>query len=314
MACSAPISAFQLADGSIVFYEKHRHASVRSLFLPCGRCALCRLERSRQWAVRCVHESKCYEDNCFVTLTYDDRHLPVDRGLRYEDVQKFLRRLRRHFFDRKIRFYMCGEYGEARDAKGEIIPCPCGCGSGALGRPHYHLLLFNLAFKDQLYFKRVGEFSLYTSKLLSQLWPMGNHLIGSMTFESAAYCARYCLDKRHGDDAELHYAILDSSTGEVVGRTPEFSRMSLRPGIGAPWLARFMSDVYPRGEVVSRGKLAKSPRYYDVLFERSGGDLGRLELLRYELAGKTSADQTDERLRDKEQVAVARLSQLNRSL
>lgn len=314
MPCSFPITAFQLADGSIQFYEKHRHASVRSLFLPCGRCAQCRLERSRQWAVRCVHESKCYSDNCFITLTYDDCHLPVDRGLRYLDFQLFLKRLRKHAAPNPVRFYMCGEYGEERDMAGRVVPCACGCGGGALGRPHYHALLFNFAFRDQLYFKRVGEFSLYTSQLLRSLWPMGNHLIGSLTFESAAYCARYCLDKKSGDLADRHYEILDASSGEVVDRAPEFSRMSLRPGIGAPWLRNFMSDVYPRGEVVSRGRLAKSPRYYDILFERGGGDTAYLELLRYVLASKQSGDNSDARLLAKERVAIARLSQLHRSL
>lgn len=306
MPCSFPLTAFQLGDGSIVFYEKHRHASVRSLFLPCGRCAQCRLERSRQWAVRCVHESKCYEDNAFITLTYDDAHLPIDRGLRYTDFQLFMKRLRRRFFSSTIRFYMCGEYGEARDPHGRV--------TGDLGRPHYHALIFNCSFPDKLYFKRVGDFTLYTSKVLSELWPLGNHLIGAVTFESAAYCARYCIDKVNGDDAKAHYEILNTDTGELVDRAPEFSRMSLRPGIGAPWLERFMTDVYPRGEVVSRGRLAKSPRYYDELFRRSGGDSAVFEFLRYQLASTQSGDNTDDRLLAKEKVAVARLSQLHRSL
>lgn len=306
MPCSFPITAFQLADGSIVFYEKHRHGSVRSLFLPCGRCAQCRLERSRQWAVRCVHESKLYEDNAFVTLTYDDAHLPVDRGLRYEDFQLFMKRLRRRFCSRTIRFYMCGEYGEERDSRGKV--------TGGLGRPHYHALLFNCRFDDQLYFKSSGGCTLYTSGVLGELWPLGNHLIGAVTFESAAYCARYCLERVNGPDAARHYEIVNSSSGEIVQRAPEFSRMSLRPGIGAPWLEKFMSDVYPRGEVVSRGRLAKSPRYYDVLFERSGGDPSVFQQMRYELAAKQAGDQTDERLQAKELVAIARLSQLHRSL
>lgn len=289
-----------------MFYEKARHGSVRSLFLPCGRCAQCRLERSRQWAVRCVHESKCYEDNSFVTLTYDDRNLPVDRGLRYLDFQLFMKRLRRRFFSSVIRFYMCGEYGEDRDARGRV--------TGRIGRPHYHALLFNCGFADKLYFKQVGGFSLYTSKVLSELWPLGNHLIGAVTFESAAYCARYCLEKINGADAKSHYEIVDAGSGEILDRAPEFSRMSLRPGIGAPWLERFMSDVYPRGEVVVNGRLAKSPRYYDDLFRKLGGDSGHFEFLRWQRASEQYQDNTDARLAAKELVAVARLSQLHRSL
>lgn len=307
MACSFPITAFQLEDGSIAFYESRaNHGSVRNLFLPCGRCARCRLERSRQWAVRCVHESKLYDENSFITLTYDDRWLPEDRGLRYTDFQLFMKRLRRRFFSSVVRFYMCGEYGDDRDAHGRV--------TGALGRPHYHALLFNLGFPDKLYFKRAGDFTLFTSATLSELWPYGHSLIGAVTFESAAYVARYCMEKVNGADAKPRYEIVDTDTGVIRERMPEFSRMSLRPGIGAPWLKRFMSDVYPTGEVVVNGKLAKAPRYYDKIFDREGGDKGDLELRRYKLAVRQADDNTDERLLAKERVAVARLSQMIRSL
>nr|AVQ10180.1 replication protein VP4 [Gokushovirinae environmental samples] len=304
MACSSPIPAFQLEDGAVVMVERGRVQ--RSLFLPCGRCAMCRLERARQWAVRCVHESKLYDHNAFVTLTYDDRHLPIDRGLRYRDFQLFMKRLRKRFFFAPIRFYMCGEYGEDRDERGRV--------TGRLGRPHYHALLFNCHFPDQLYFKRSGDITLYTSRILSELWPEGNHLIGSVTFQSAGYCARYCMEKINGPDAKRHYEIVDSVTGEVYDRAPEFSRMSLKPGIGAGWLKRFQSDVYPRGEVLINGHHAKAPRYYDILFERNGGDTGEMSYLRYKRSSEQAFDNTDERLLVKEQVAVARLDRLIRSL
>lgn len=297
MACSRPIPAFQLEDGSIVFCERSGHAALRSLFLPCGQCALCRLERSRQWAVRCMHESKLYDENCFVTLTYDDRHLPIDRGLHYPDFQRFMKRLRKHFSPRVIRFYMCGEYGEE------------------FGRPHYHACLFNLGFRDQLYFKRVGDNILYTSGVLESLWPLGSSLIGAVTFESAAYVARYCMAKVTGTAAAGHYAVVDADTGECRSRAPEFGRMSLRPGIGAPWLKRFMSDVYPKGEVVVNGHLAKPPRYYDKIFKAQfPDDVAGLEYDRYCAAVACFEDNTDARLAVKEQVALAGLSQKVRVL
>lgn len=306
MACSFPIPAFQLEDGTVVFSERRNHGSVRSLFLPCGRCARCRLERSRQWAVRCVHESKCYDANAFVTLTYDDAHLPGDRGLHYEDFQLFMKRLRRRFSTSTLRFYMCGEYGEARDEHGRV--------TGALGRPHYHALLFNVRFPDALYFKRSGDVTLYTSKILHELWPLGMSSIGDVTFKSAAYVARYCMDVLNGKDAVDHYRICDVSTGELLDREREFSRMSLRPGIGAPWLAKFKSDVYPRGEVLTNGRHCKAPRYYDVIYEREGGDLGYAQKLRYDRAAEQFEDNTDARMMDKELVALAGLKQLTRSL
>ena len=92
--------------------------------LPCGRCMGCRLERARQWAMRCVHESFLYEKNCFLTLTYADDHLPSDGSVNRRVLQLFLKRLRRAYPDAVIRYFGCGEYGEE------------------LGRPHYHLCIF----------------------------------------------------------------------------------------------------------------------------------------------------------------------------
>lgn len=302
MACSAPITAFQLENGEIVFAERGR--VLRSLFLPCGRCALCRLERSRQWAVRCVHESKMHEDNEFITLTYADPYLPKDRGLRYPDYQLFMKRLRKRLGP--CRFFMCGEYGDDRDDKGRV--------TGKLGRPHYHSLLFGCRFPDKLYFKKSADITFYTSRILTELWPLGSHLIGEVTFQSAAYVARYCLDQVNGAAAIDRYGITDLATGEISVRSSEFARMSLRPGIGGNWLKKFVHDVYPNGEVLVNGHHAKAPRYYDVLYKRSGADDGQMGLRRYERAQAASGDNTDARLLVKEQVAVARLSRLMRSL
>lgn len=300
MPCFYPQAAYRTESGSVVFAERRSlGGSVATLTLPCGQCVGCRLERSRQWATRCMHEASLYDQNCFITLTYDDVHVPQDLSLRYSDFQSFMKRLRSRFFSSKIRFYMCGEYGEG------------------LSRPHYHALLFNCGFPDQLYFKRVGEFKLYTSGVLRELWPLGHHLIGSATFESAAYCARYCVTKVTGKDAERHYQVVDPETGEIINRVPEFNKMSLRPGIGEPWFRRFWRDVYPRGEVVVRGKYATPPRYYDNLYKRidSTDEFAAVELKRYQRAARLFSDNTAERLAVKEQVAIARLSSMqNRSL
>ena len=193
---------------------------------------------------------------------------------------------------------MCGEYGED------------------FSRPHYHACLFNFDFRDKLYFKRSGDSKLYTSSVLSELWPFGFSLIGALTFESAAYTARYCMKKVTGKGAEDHYKAIDTKTGEIYTRVAEFNKMSLRPGIGAPWFEKFSSDVYPEGKVVVRGKKATAPRFYDKLYERIDSDdnLAHLRYLR-ELSGKKNfEDNTPERLAVKEQIAVARLAQLNRPL
>ena len=81
------------------------------IVLPCGQCMACRLNKSRDWATRCVLEAKMHKDNCFVTLTYDDAHLPSDYGLQKDDLTKFFKRLRFNT-GAKIRYYAAGEYGE----------------------------------------------------------------------------------------------------------------------------------------------------------------------------------------------------------
>ena len=95
MPCYHPLQAYKTAAGEVVFYESARHDIVRSLSLPCGQCVGCRLERSCQWAVRCMHEASLYKRNCFLTLTYNDENLPKDLSLHYDHFQKFMKRFRK---------------------------------------------------------------------------------------------------------------------------------------------------------------------------------------------------------------------------
>lgn len=302
MACSFPIVAYRGYDGKVLFGGRKSRDRGDELLLPCGQCVRCRLERSRQWAVRCVHEASLYDENSYVTLTYDDAHLPAERSLQYGDYQRFMKRLRKRFSDRVVRFYMCGEYG------------------GQTLRPHYHACLFNVSFPDQLYFKTDNGNKLYTSRLLSELWPFGHSTVGAVTFESAAYIARYCVEKITGAAAEAHYRRVDAETGEVFQVCPEFNRMSLRPGIGGSWVRAFFKDVYPRGKVVVRGHESNTPRYYDKLlrrgFDRRFNELVHRDLVdaRQYAAACHSDDNRPARLVVKEAVAAARLKFKKRSL
>ena len=186
-------------------------------------------------------------------------------------------------------------------------------------RPHYHACLFGYDFPDRVYFKKSqsGD-KLYTSKLLESLWPYGNHLIGDVTFESAAYIARYCVQKVTGQAAEEHYRVV-TEDGEIIDRVPEFNHMSLKPGIGSRWLERFKSDVYPRDYVVIRGVKTKPPKYYDRLFEKwDAGEFSEIVASReLDMANLRLLDPKefwDDRLNVKEQVTLARSVQLKRSL
>lgn len=294
MACYSPLSAYQLDSGEITFSE--RGAIKRDLTLPCGQCIGCRLERSRQWAIRCVHESQLYDYNSFVTLTYDDAHLASDYSLHYPDYQLFMRRLRKHFSG--VRFYMCGEYGEN------------------FQRPHFHACLFNCFFADRSILSTTSAgSSLYRSPLLERLWPHGFSSIGDVTFESAAYVARYIVKKVTGSQADSHYTFLDPDTGELIRRTPEFTQMSRKPGIGARWFARYRSDVYEHDYVVIRGSKVKPPRYYDNLL-KSASDFSsdHVEFLRSQKALARGPRDTPERLAVRQAVAIARLATLTRKL
>jgi len=258
------------------------------LTVPCGVCMGCRLERSRQWATRCMHEASLYEDNCFITLTYNDENLPKDGSLDKKHFQSFMKRLRSCYADTKIRFYGCGEYGDN------------------FHRPHYHACLFNFDFPDKLLWKRSGVDPLYTSDSLERLWGMGFCTIGTLTFDSAAYVARYCTKKVNGSAAVDYYA----------GRQPEYAVMSLKPGIGYGWYDKWKEDCFPSDYLVTNGAKCKPPRYYDKLLEKEDpmvfAKVKELRVTRRE--SKDSDDETYRRLLDREKCQEARFKQLIRTI
>jgi hypothetical protein len=297
MACFHPLQAYQCADGSIIFSERKGDV-VRSLSLPCGQCRGCRLERSRQWAVRCMHEASLHEQNCFITLTYDNDHCPSDRSLNYGDFQRFMKRFRKRFKDFTIRFYMAGEYGEKFE------------------RPHFHACIFGFNFPDLTLWKRTPSGALiYRSKSLEDLWPFGYSSIGDVTFESAAYVARYVMKKRTGKCVGDHYETTDMETGEIKERVPEFNRMSLKPGIGYGFYEKFTSDIYPHDYVVINGRETRPPKFYDKKFADDYPEaFESLQFQRFVDAVDRFDDNTDERLCVKEQVLEAKFSRLKRHI
>lgn len=271
-------------------------AVAEPLRLPCGQCIGCKLERSRQWAVRCVHEASLRDDNCMVTLTYDAEWLPKNGSLVPKDMTKFMKRLRRSIEPRRVRFFGCGEYGEL------------------YMRPHYHLLLFGYDFPDKVRIPSVKEYPEWTSAQLEQVWWYGRTLIGSVTFESAAYVARYVTKKVLGRDRDAgHYRYVDCETGELVELEPEFGRMSRNPGIGKSWMEQFGNEVYPSDEVISRGRSAKPPRFYDDMLEESS-PLEMWMVKRERELARNLENETEARLAVREKVATARLNLKRRSL
>lgn len=298
MPCYHPIEAVRVRGEPKLRFAWHSGLDIQDkLKVPCGRCVGCRLERSRQWAMRCVHEASLWPRNVFVTLTYNDANLPADRSLDHRHFQLFMKRLRKKFGSGP-RFYMCGEYGETTF------------------RPHYHVLLFNCDFPDKVLWRKTKHgHRCYRSSVLEELWPFGFSEIADVTFQSAAYVARYVMKKRTGDEAQDHYEYVDPVTGQVFQRKAEYNCMSRRPGIGSAWFDKFSSDVYPGDFVVVNGKRCKPPRFYDNRFKLVDPlEFEEIQFERIARAEKKLDDNTPSRLYAKEQVALARVGNLIRPL
>lgn len=297
MPCYHPISGWyasvknETGKRSIVF-DRNQACVDRPVSLPCGRCIGCRLERSRQWAMRCVHEASLYKDNCFITLTYNKENLPTNGSLIKSDYQLFMKRLRKFLCAggqaKRVRFFHCGEYGDKYQ------------------RPHYHALLFGYDFKDRYYWRTSEAGSeCYRSPSLEKLWTLGNSELGDVTFESAAYVARYVVKKRTGAKANEYYK----------GRLPEYCTMSRRPGIGMAWFEKYKADVFPHDFVVVRsGVRCKPPKFYTGKYELTNPeDCARIKLERVDRA-KADRNNSPERLEVRELVKQNQISMLKRSL
>lgn len=304
MVCYSPLKGYQSrersATGKRKFVMSHKLGFIdMPMTVPCGGCIGCRIDRSRQWAIRCEHEISLHRFNCFITLTYNSAHLPKDGSLNVKHFQDFMKRFRRRvtnpsdkYFvstDFKLRFFHCGEYGER------------------LGRPHYHALIFGYDFPDKVFLQKgPSGCPLFRSNFLEELWPYGFSSIGEANWQSAAYVARYIMKKVTGDAADDHYR----------GRKPEYVTMSRKPGIASDWFDKFFTDVYPRGEVVMKGGMKmKPPKFYDVRYEIiDPEDLKRIKMKRKIEAELRSSDNTPERLQVKRKVVIAKLSSLKRDL
>uniref|UniRef100_A0AB39A395 Replication-associated protein ORF2/G2P domain-containing protein n=1 Tax=Chlamydiamicrovirus sp. TaxID=2832664 RepID=A0AB39A395_9VIRU len=294
MPCYHPIRAYRSKEGRnkngkwpIVFSRSQGYQDL-PVEIPCGRCIGCRLEKSRQWAIRCVHESKLHVHNCFLTLTYDDDHID-DNSLNPDHITKFLKRLRSRHNDKKIRYFQCGEYGDN------------------FGRRHHHCVLFGFDFSDKIPYCRTksGEI-LYNSDELSKLWPYGYATIGNVTFESCAYVARYITKKILGPDAEKWY--------EQRKKHPEYCTMSRRPGIGYEYYKKYGKDWYVRDQIIIRDNLTCKPaKYYDYIYDMENpSGKRRIDGKRKKAAKLAEAENSPDRLAAKEQSQYLKQREKNR--
>lgn len=217
-----------MANGSTVAIGKYiRYMPV---LIPCGKCLPCRINYVKHWSTRAYLEGLCHDDSVFLTLTYDDAHLPNPPVLVKKDYQDFLKRLRMRL-GFPIRVFGCGEYGSL------------------YGRPHFHFILYGVSLNNLMpvqAFKPKGNL-VYTCRVISDLWSYGFHSVGSVSLQTLKYVARYTLKKQSPAGFEL-----DDSYQKP------FLILPRRPGLGFPFVKRFHNEL-TRGYVVVDGKRVPMP-------------------------------------------------------
>lgn len=270
------------------------------LLINCGQCTECRLQKSREWANRCVLEAQQYpKGTCFfVTLTYSDENLIYGDELPTLDknaISSFMKRLRRrwqyqfNFPDKDevgIRFYGAGEYGSKS------------------GRPHYHLILFNIPHlqEDLVFYKTNFQGDVYyNSPLLESCWPYGHVVVADVTWESCAYVARYVMKKRTGPDSQFY---------EENSLCPEFSLMSRNPGIAR---GAYDESKIINSEFIFPGKkqanVVQSIEYFDRIFKEAHSDDVIDDFLTGETAWERLHRERKERAEERQKEKTLRTSQ-----
>lgn len=289
MACYYPISAYRGRHLSpngkrpLVFSRGQGYADM-PVTVPCGRCIGCHLARAAGWAVRATHESSLHKEAIFLTLTYDDDHLPEPPLVAVRDAQLFLKRLRKHLgHQTPIRYLLCGEYGERTK------------------RPHYHALIFGWRPDDAVRLRDTHAGMVFTSATLSGIWSAGLHEFGSVSPASAGYVSRYTTKKIF----------------ELGAPGAEFLLSSRRPPLGISWLVQHYREVYPVDGVRLAGKLYRPPVAYDRWLEINHPylytEVQRARLVRaHDL--KYVDEQTIQRLVVRETIKLDQVKFLKRSL
>lgn len=240
MACNRPIPAYYNRElnpsgkRGLTFNRKYAYTGPIKEFreflsIPCGKCAGCQLDASLVWSIRAYHESTLHRQNSFVTLTYDEKHLPKDGKISKRELQNFFKRLRKHqgkFFEEKIRYVACGEYG------------------GLTRRPHYHCIIFG---RDWLEQKVPVNDKLYTAPDLIDIWGNGHVSIAPVNMATICYVNGYVSKKMNDKDT--------------------FILRSNKPGIGHEWIDKYFRDSVHTGMVVIEGREYPIPKRYMLWHE-----------------------------------------------
>ena len=255
---------------AVLLANKKTRPEMMPTKLPCGKCIGCIISKRQEWTIRMSHEHQYSDEAVFLTLTYNEDHLPNDlslekKGTRGGVVATFLQDVRNHLGP--FRYYFIGEYGT------ENL------------RPHYHAILFfrdaedgkRRCFPDRVEWVSNSREPVYRSPLLERLWPYGFSTVQHVTVGSIKYVAGY-VQKKLGDLDDPHgrrYDRVDPETGEVWTVHPEWQTMSRRPGLGHDWIRDHWRDIYPSDHLVLDGRNYKPPLYYDRQVEKHSPELVR---------------------------------------
>lgn len=263
MACNGPLKGWTRRSGGFTmkfsegFYDK-------PMDVPCGQCMGCKLDKSRDWAARILHESQMHDRSSFVTLTYNPENYPPEGSINKRDLQLFFKKFRKAISPKKIRYFACGEYGAIPEE-----------------RPHYHLIIFNYWPEDPEIYTKTEFGTLYTSKWLEEIWGKGFTTIGEVNFETAAYTSRYVTKKLNGgNEARFKYR----------NRDPEFGIMSNRPGIGFDWLKKYYFETIRDKNIIIRGGKMPVPTAYNRKINES---LSQDDRHKYKWKNRKPIDQAD---------------------
>ncbi|UDN67731.1 replication initiator protein [robinz microvirus RP_104] len=257
--------------------------------LRCGKCIGCRLDNIASWSLRCTHEAKMHQASSFITLTYDDEHLPPDYSVNLRTFQLFMKRLRKEL-PMKIKFYGCGEYGDLEN------------------RPHYHALIFGWDFhNDRKLHKVTKDGPLYTSPTLNKVWPYGFNTVGQVTYKSAGYTAGYLKTRSAENNSYTtnKYTRTHPITSDVVRVEPEFGTMS--GGLGLSFIQKFKSDYATSDFFVVDGQQVAVPRYYTLKLTEEEQSKIKTKRQISKQRIKPAKNKTKERLAVRETVKKAQL-------
>lgn len=255
-----------------------KFAFTRELNLPCGWCLGCRLDNSRMWALRMMHEARYSTDNYFITLTYSDKNMPFGGDLRYSDLRDFFKRAR-HLFqgvpspttrrpkrrvvtedDPAFRYFACGEYGDKTL------------------RPHYHFCAYNFKIDDLRPFKQTKTGMYFTSQSLTETWRHGHVIVVKLDWACAKYVSGYVTKKMNTHEG---VRLLSPETEDEEAQYYTIQRAFQSKGLGLEWYNANKKEVWDLDGCLFGGKyMVRVPRFYFKQLQRDDPDKAEDVLMR----------------------------------